>query len=252
MKRAVLLLVVACQACQASGSDDDYPIRPGGGGGPVAEGSGGGGVDAGVDDGGVVDSDGGVALTGKVCLLVDLRRLTLCDDRNARGLTVTLGTRTATTTDNGAFTITAPRGSGFTWRVTSSVRDRLVTSLTPFGTDNIIPAIETETYRSLLSSNQLLLGDQEGSVVMRVLSGTTRVSALQIDPDRPVLYDGADADTWDTTQTQTGPLGVVWFPGVSLTFNPATITLIPQGGTAVTTTATIENQAITFLTQDLQ
>lgn len=248
MKRAVLLLVAACQA----GGVDDYPIGPGGGG-PSGQGPGGGG-DAGVGDGG--DGDGGVPLVGKVCLLRDLRNLTLCNDAEAKGLIVTLGTRTASTTDNGVFTIAAPRGSGFTWHVTSTVRDQLITSVMAFGTDNTIPAIRSVDYRALVSSNTVPIGDQEGSIVVRVVNGPTPVAnviAGTVDPDRPVLYAGDDAEIWDPTQTLTDArFGVVWFPGVSLTLSPATITLTPQSSTSVTTTATVENQAITFVTRDLQ
>src|SRR5512140_3019086 len=74
MKLAVLALLAACQ----SGGGDDYPTGPGGGG-PIVVGGGGGGAggDARTSDGG--DSDAGVELTGRVCILKDLRQPTVCD-----------------------------------------------------------------------------------------------------------------------------------------------------------------------------
>jgi len=87
---------------------------------------------------------------------------------------------------------------------------------------------------------------------MNGAAAAANISAVTVDPDKPTLYDGADPDLWDPTQTRTGPLGIVWFPGVSVTLSPAVITLTPPTGAAVTTTATIENQAITFVTTDLQ
>src|SRR5438874_8599845 len=71
MKLALLVLVAACQA-----STDDFPIRPGtfGGGGT------GGGADAGAGDAGDAgDGDAGVLISGRVCVISDLRHPTTCD-----------------------------------------------------------------------------------------------------------------------------------------------------------------------------
>src|SRR4051812_8159210 len=80
MKLAALVLVLVA-ACQAGGGDD-YPPGPGGGGRVIGgNGNGGGGSDAGTGDSGDAgDGDAGVQITGRVCILKDLRTLTVCDD----------------------------------------------------------------------------------------------------------------------------------------------------------------------------
>lgn len=254
MKLAVLALLAACQ----SGGGDDYPTGLGGGG-PIVVGGGGGGGDAGTGDGG--DSDAGVELTGRVCILKDLRQPTVCDAaQNALGLRVSLGTRTTTTIDKaGSFRLTAPLGAGFTWHVTGDVLDRIVTTAMPFGTENTIPVVPTQLYRDLLSTNKVEVLDQEGSIVVRVVSGVTpvaNVSATSTLAASLTLYDSNNsALDWNESPVgRTAAAGVVWFPDVPLAVVPptlTTITLTPQGGTPVGTLVTVENQAITFVTKDL-
>jgi hypothetical protein len=254
MKRAVLLLVAACQATNG----DDYPVGPGGGGGPIVSG-GGGANDAGVDGG---DGDAGVQLTGKVCLLTDLRdvtNLTDCDDSNAfaRGLIVTLGNRTATTTNGGAFTITAPRGAGFTWTVRGPVDQRIIRSVMPFGTDNVIPAITFDDYEDLLETNIATVAEGQGSVVMRVVRGVAGVPQVigTTAGQEIVLYDSAtSADIWNSGTVGTGAAGVVWMPGVEVPSpqTSLTINLTQQGTPLASPQVIVEDQTITFLTVDLQ
>lgn len=255
MKCAVLLLVAACQ----SGGGDDYPTGSGGGG-PVVSGGGGRGGDAGIGDGG--DGDGGVSTTGRVCLITDLRKLTTCSATGAKGLVVSLGTRTVTIAsdhDDGTFTIAAPLGTDLTWHVTSSVLDRIVPSAMPFGSDNSIPVVSTQLYRDLLSTNKVEVADQQGSIVVRVVRGVTpavNVSATSTVPGSVTLYDSNNSllDWNESSVGATGAAGVVWFPDVSLSVRPptlATITLTPQGGTPVSTPAVVENQTITFVTKEV-
>jgi hypothetical protein len=248
MKRAVLLLLVACQA-----TEKDYPVGPGGGGGPIGMAP--GVVDGGVTDG--ADGDAGLQLTGKVCLLVDLRDFTRCNDRLARGLRVTLGSRTATTTDNGVFTIAAPRGAGFTWHVESDTVDDIVRTAMPFGTDNTIPVIDFETYRDLLVDNVAAVGPLQGSVVVRVVRGATGVAGVTgaMAGQDIVLYDSNSVDIWNSGTVGTGGFGAVWIPGIELPV-PAgalNVRLTPPGGaTAVDVPVVIEDETITFVTTDLQ
>src|SRR5262245_20740510 len=101
MKLALLALglVAACRSGAA-----DYPIGPGGSGGGR-----GSGADAGLGDVADADGDAGVQITGRVCVISDLRKPTVCDGGNADKLTVSIGTtRTATPNARGDFTITAP------------------------------------------------------------------------------------------------------------------------------------------------
>jgi hypothetical protein len=250
MKPAVLVLALAA-ACQADLTK--YPEGPGGGRLP---GGGGGGPDGGTGDGG--DTDGGPQLTGRVCLLSDLRDVTGCAG-NAKGLRVSLGTRTATTVDAaGSFTISAPQGAGFTWRVVGDTADRIITSVMPFGTDNTIPVIGFEDYQQLLGTNTAAVGALQGSIMVRVVKGTvpvTGVTATLAGQDQ-VFYDALNSELdWNTGTVGTGRNGMVWIPGVTLPV-PATTTLSvvlsPPGATVVTAPAVVEDQAITFVTRDLQ
>jgi hypothetical protein len=252
MKRAVLLLVAACEAAEPGG----YPIGPGGGGG--VGGGGGGAVDAGVDDGG--DGDAGLQLTGKVCLLTDLRAftdLTRCADAEASGLIVTLGNRTATTTAGGAFTITAPRGAGFTWHVVGSRADQIVRTAMPFGTDNVIPAVDFEVFRDMQVVNNASIGPLQGSVVVRVVRGAVGQPQVQAEMAGQdiVLFDDRDSVLdWNSGTVGTGEAGIVWIPRVEVPATPRllTATLTPPGAQAVPISFTIEEETITFLTVDLQ
>lgn len=253
MKRAVLLVLLA--ACQ-SGAADDYPPRPGGGGTIIIGGGGGsGGRDAGIDG----DGDGGTGskIAGRVCILGDLRQLTVCDTtKDASRLTVRLGTRSATApARTGEFEIAGPLGNGLTWVVTGAT---VVTSVMPFGTDNTIPVIPDDLYTELLNVNQVIFPNEgQGSVVVRVVSGVepaagvTATSTLVSDNVIPRYDDPASLLDW----REVGPtdrFGVVWFPGVQVTTTPAQITLRPPTGTPVTLRASVVEQAITFVTQDLQ
>jgi len=248
MKLAVLVLLAACQ--QGAGSGDDYPP---GTGGPVIIGGGGsgGGGDAGT-------GDAGTALRGRVCLLTDLRRVgdsTACAGVGANNLVVSLGTRTATTAGDGSFTIVAPLGGGLTWHVTGA---QIVTSVMPFGADTTLPAISDLVYGELLSTNLVTLADQQGSIVVRVVSGVTPVSGTTATsipaPPRLALYDGNNATVWTENRVGTGLRGIAWFADVPLAATGATlatITLTPRGGSPVPAVP-VENQAITFVTQDTQ
>jgi len=255
MKLAVLVLLAACH--QAGG--DDYPLAPSGNGGPPIAigggGTGGGGGDAGTD---AVDSDGGVPVAGRVCLLADLRTLTACLPTGAKGLTVTLGTRTTTTlSDDGAFSFVAQLGDGFFWHVKGATDQRIVTSVIPLGTDYTLPAITTAAYTGMLGSNGVTIIDQQGSAVVRVVRGTAPVTgAVATAPaaNPPVLYDTANNTIWG--QTSTGDLGVVWIPVIPLAAvapTTATITITPpQPAVAVKAIVPVENGSITFVTRDIQ
>lgn len=246
MKLAVLVLLLA--ACPAAG-----------GGGPIA----GTGGDAGGGGGG---GDAGVQLEGRVCLIKDLRHLTACSETGAGGLLVALATPTTRTAkvmtdDNGRFSIVAPLGAGFTWRVTGATDQRIVPSLMPFGTDHTIPVIGFEDYNTLLLANHQVIVD-EGSVVVRAVSGFAPVAqvtvlsttlALEVAVKDAAFYDDdRSQDVWNQTATQSG--GVVWLPVVPPSPSPptsGTITLARPGGGSATATATVESQWITFLTMDI-
>jgi len=250
MTRAVLAgLVVLLAACQA-GAGDDYPPRPGGGGPVIIGGGGGGGAtgDAGVSDGGA--GDAGVPVSGRVCVLSDMRQLTKCKDTGAGGLKVSLGTGIGTTNPDGTFSFVAPLGSHI-WHVTGPL---ITTSVMPLEIDKTIPVMSAEDYVGLLESNRGLMQDeQHGSVVVRVVNGTSPVAGVTatLSPiaDSETLYDADNNPTvWNTTSTGSG--GVVWVPSVPLS-SSVTITSRTTGGQTGSTSAPVERQSITFVTQSV-
>src|SRR5436853_6066762 len=99
MRAAAIALVLAVAACGGmDGFSDAYPTRPGTGGV--------GGVVNGHPPDARPPADGEGGTPGKVCVISDLRRWTNgCATSGVAGLTVTMGTATAMTDDNGDFTI---------------------------------------------------------------------------------------------------------------------------------------------------
>jgi hypothetical protein len=258
MKRAVLVMLLA--ACQAS--TNDYPTGPGGPGPPVTV-KPGGGSDAGVDgdagDGGVL-----VPVQARVCIVADLRTPTVCDTKkDASVVNVTLGTRQpdARPAKTGEFTIQAQLGNNLSWQVTGAT---FITTLMPYGTDNIIPVVPDQLYNDLLRSNGLSVDTVQGSVVVRVLSGglpapnvTATSTLISTSSNTLPLYDEDNSPTDWRDIGPTEKAGILWFAGADV--NPApgtitlgTITLKPAGGTAVSFDVRIIAQAITFVTKDLQ
>lgn len=251
MKRAALALVLA--AC--SSSVNDFPPLPEGAGPGGTTGGGGTVGDAGIGDGG--GNDGGVVITGRVCIVKDLRTPTVCDTtKDASGVKVTLGTRTpaAGPDHDGLFTITAPVGRPV-WRATGGP---FVASVMPWTTETTIPIVPELLYNDAKGGSgvgQIVEG--QGSVLVRVVNGVSLVSAAtnltsNALPAAP-LYTTTNSVAWTTI----GPSlvsGAVWFAGVDVTSVPGkTITLTPQGGTPVITPVdVVEDQAITFVTQDLR
>ena len=257
MKLAVLVLLAACRTGM-----EDYPYGTGGDP-PKGHGSNGDAVDAGVDDSGDGgDGDAGAQITGRVCLINDLRLAGVTAGCATTGvdklsLVVSLGTRTASPTADGSFSIGAPQGAGFTWHV-SGPANTIVRSAMPFGTSNVIPVIRDARYIDLLQINGAQINELEGSVVMRVVRGTTvvvGVTALSLDATNATsgsLYDSTDIDDWATVST--GTFGMVWIPSIPIPVpaRPVTVQLSDQTGLVASPTATLEDQTITFLTQDLQ
>jgi hypothetical protein len=249
MKLASLALALALvAACRAN--PDDYPLGPGGNGG-----GGGGGADGGLGDAGdAADGDAGVQISGRVCLITDLQHPTVCNGGNVNLVTVSIGTtRTATPDVRGDFTINAPLGP-FLWRV--SGRD-INTSIVPVGGDNTLPVIDGQLYVEMLASNHVTRpAEGASSTVVRVVRGTAAVAgvtatSVPATADLP-LYDNNDVLIWRSDNLGTGANGVVWLPDLPLGTTPSvTVTLTPPQGAVVRTTATLEDQAITFLTVEL-
>jgi hypothetical protein len=236
MTRAWLLLLVACK----EPSNDDFPVQPGGPGGSGDR------LDASTLD--AFDPDAGMQINGRVCLVTDLRAPLACAATGAAGITVTLGTRTATTAADGSFKIAAPSGTGLVWRTSAS---DLVTMLTPFGVSTTIPSITLDAWSDILNSNGVMLVTGEGSIIARVVKGTTLqmgARAASTPAARfATLYDGPTALAW--RDVSTGPAGTAWIPGAPVGAN--TLQITPAAGTGAMQSVPVEDQAITYVTVDL-
>jgi hypothetical protein len=71
--------------------------------------------------------------------------------------------------------------------------------------------------------------------------------------NRLALYDSNNATIWNENLVGTGPKGIVWFADVLLATTSSTlvdITLTPPSHSPIPK-LTVENQAITFVTQDV-
>lgn len=247
MARLVLLLVLAA-GCPGGGDDDDYPVGVGGGGGGTT-------TPGDLGDAGTGDGDGGidaaVQLTGRVCLVSDLRRLvnalpTDCAGTGANNLGVTLGlSAPVLTVADGSFTIPEQAGSNLSWTITGAT---LIRSVIPFSASRLLPAILDDTYGDLLNSNSAIVQPGEGSIVARLVKNNvpvTGATAVVLNGESlQTLYDGASATVWATLAT--GPLGIAWLPDNVTGARMLVVT--PQGGSPFAVPVTIVDQAITFVT----
>lgn len=214
---AGLVLLVAC--------DHDiemFPVMPGGGGGS----SGTGFVDAGLSDGDA--GDAGNTINARVCHLKDARFPTTCENTDSGNLMVSLGNFTATTADDGSFTITRPTGSNLVWHVTG---DNVFPSAMSFGTTTSIPAIDLGVYLEMVSVSDVAPPVVDGQIMAQLLRGNTLIAnaTATTDPISTVepLYDGPDAVSWQGNAT--GPRGMVWVPGVPTA--PGGVQLLVREGT---------------------
>ena len=236
MRRAWFLVLLV--ACKASDDGDDFPVVPGGPSVPSTI------VDAAPPD--TVSPDGGMTITGRVCIVSDIRTLTPCGA--AQGITVTLGTRTTTTGTDGTFTIPAPSSGGLVWR---AAKVGFVSSVVPFGVATTIPMIDEEAYLALQNANGVVLSAGQGSIAVRVIrNGAAQagaVATVQPFAEYPVKYDGPTSLAW--TQTSTGAAGAIWVPGAVLGTNIVTVT--PTSGNGASASVLVEDQAITYTTIEL-
>ena len=238
MRRALVL--AALVACQSS-DGDGYPVEPGG------PNPGGMGM---VLDAAPIDApapDASAMLTGRVCVVSDLRGLA-CATSGADGILVTLGTKTAMTLANGAFTIATPSGSNLVWRASKA---GFITSLMAFGPSSTIPMIGDQDYIDLQNANSVTLIAGEGSIVARIVRNNVAVAdaVASVSPlaQFATKYDGATPSAW--TELATSAAGTVWIPGAVPGTNVVTAT--PASGTAAMETVLVEDQAITYATIDL-
>ena len=245
---AAFVLVAACT------NSHNYPVIGGGGGGGNVGVDGGGHVD-GATDGATdaVPGDGGT-ITGRVCLLTDLRDLTSCASTGASGLTVTLGAGSAigsaTTSDDGSFSLTKPAGTGLMWQVTGST---IVTSSMAYSADTKIPAVSSTDYATLQGDSGVTSTPGQGAVMARITQANSPLAGATASSNPAgqylVEYAGSNANAW--TQNATDAHGTAWLPGLA-SMQPAVITVAASGGTpSATRSVTPPDQGIAFVMVDL-
>ncbi len=230
----------------ATGCKADHP------GFPIVGGGGGGGGTGTPPDSYIVDApDGGAGtLSGRVCVASDARQLDVCDPTGAGGFTVMLGTATATTADNGDFSIDSQAGTDLVWVVTGT---NMTTSLMPFGTVNLIPMLSTSTFNMVELGSGIEPVPGTGNVIAHTVHGgapLANVVATDTDENVSPYYDSATSPTiWvQNSATGTGSFGDIFLPtlGVATT----TVNLTPMGGSAVAIpNVPVAPDAITFITQ---
>jgi hypothetical protein len=239
-----VLWVVGLVGAGCSSDPDHYPIDPGGTPGVI------GGVDAPryADGPAGEDGAGDAPISGRVCLVTDLRLLTACSATDAAGITVSLGGGAAAVTiADGTFTVPGTSGTNLSWRATSAA---IVTSTVPRSSNNLIPAIKQSDYAALLQANLATVQAGNGSIVVEVLQAGSKLpgATATAAPGAPqILYDNVSASTWVADPSQ--GKGMVWIPDASA--GPTAVTITPPAGAAVVTTAAVESAAITFATVDI-
>lgn len=231
-----VLVLVACHP----GSDDAFPIVPQGDDSPITP----------MPDAPRADASGDAVTTisGRVCVVADLRNLTSCANQGADGITVMLGASSAVTMADGSFSLTPPTGSNVAWSLSAS---GYVTSLMALGTVHLIPAVTTAVYDQALLDNGVILQAGQGSVVGRVVQQGANVAGATVQaspaPTYATLYDGVSSALWD--QDATGAFGVFWLTAVAV--GTASVVVTPPSMIPVAVMVPVEDQAITFVTVEL-
>ena len=238
----LLVSLVLLAACKSEG--DDFPIAPGGDDSVISP-----MIDASVD----APRDGapGSLIDGRVCVLIDPRNHTSCADSGAAGIGVMLGTSSAVTEEDGAFTIVAPPGSNLVWIVGGG---GVATSVMAVGAAHLIPVIDVATQEDLLLDNGVITPADQGQVFVRSLRGglplagvTATVTPPGAPPTFAVRYDGLTPIAW--TETATGMFGVAWLPGVPA--GTVSVTVTPSDGTPRTLIVPVLGDANTFATVEI-
>jgi hypothetical protein len=153
------LAVILFAACAPD--SPTYPVGGGPGGGAGGNGGGGGGGSSGNG----VDANPDV-IEGIVCVLPDPRDFTTCLGSGAGDITVTVGTGSAVTADDGTFSINTPTGTNLVWSISGSA---VMSSTIGFSTSAVIPAIQTMTFETLANENGIVYDPTQGTIIGQVL-----------------------------------------------------------------------------------
>jgi hypothetical protein len=191
--RRLLVVLAAAVALPGCPSEDPYPLRPAGGGGGGAERR---------PDAADLDGDGGLVLTGRICVIVDFEnRLRCVDDALARGALVrVVGDGTTTRSDaSGEFSI-GVTASPVTLEVGGEAADSLVAtrSRAVVGAGPVdAPAVERTRWEAGLAT--ISRQDDAGAAVLVYVVDADGpvVAATVAAPGASVYYDD-DGGGWSS------------------------------------------------------
>ena len=240
MRQPGLAIAIILAACKQGGGGD-YPINPGG-------------DDVGdffpQPDGPPADQalgDANAMITGRVCLLGDVRVPASCAATGAGGITVVLGTASATTADDGMFSLVSPGGTNLVWLAGAA---GLVTSVVPVSTSNILPVLTAADYDDMLATNGVILNADQSSIILYVRDATGPLAGAGVTVSPPAtfpsMHDTANKSVW--VAGDTGTIGVSWTPGVNTLPGVASVTVGPPAGAAQQFTLPVQDGTITFAT----
>lgn len=237
MNRLVVLALLAPLGACGKQSSDGYPVNPGGGGGVGSEFT----PDAPVGD------DGGTSINGRVCMVAPPSVIT-CAATGAGNLTVTLGTATTTTADDGSFTLTRPAiTTGLVWRVSGTA---IRAAAMKYSTATTIPAIDEDSYLTMLTATNATVGSNSGAVIARITRGGFAVAGAVVasqQADGQIYYDGPSITEWGLDAT--GAYGVAWVP--SMLAGSATLTVTKDATQTMFAAQPVYADTVTFVLAEI-
>ena len=229
---ASLLVAGLVAAAGCAGDDGDYPILPGASGDPGAH-------------------AGSPVLRGRVCVATDLRNFGTCADGGAGGLAVSAGGASAITDDDGRFEL--PRDAAAEGRDLMVTGPGVIPTFNPFSPSAlpVVTAIDADVYARELSSNGVMLPEDTGAILGRVVGGMgpargIGVTSLPASPFGP-FYDGSSGGEDVFTRDRTGARGVFFVPGLAVGTTQLTFRDAVTSGETIVNGVMVRNGGITIL-----
>ncbi len=242
MKLSAILLLLITGACAQDPADPAYPLSTPGATG--ASGGGGGG--------------GNARVSGRVCVLADPQIMSACAINGAQGLSVALGSATATTSADGTFTIDRDPTLPATTPI-SVTGNTIVQSNATLATGNgptVIPAMTTQLYDNMTLATGITPAENTGAIVANVATGeglpATGITATSTPTGTAgPFFDATGESPWSLNAT--GARGIVYFPNVTTT-GPSSLTFTDPTTAGETTVDGIQvvNGGITYVDASLQ
>ena len=199
MKLSAILLVLI-SGCM-SNDDPGYPVATSGG---TASGGGGSGTST-------------PRVSGRVCVLADPQLMSACAITGASGLTVAMGSATATTSADGSFELTPTDAVTPTTNL-AVTGTGIVPSQATVNNTNIIPVMNQELFDQMVLATGITTEPQTGTIIANVVNGQGEPAMGLTATSTPTgtvgpFFDGTGATPW--TLDETGARGVAYFPNVS-------------------------------------